>query len=138
ESGALGGRERRDIAAVEQNAPGIGRELAGQLSDQRGLAGAVGPDQRVGLAAADAERDIVGRNQRAERLAQVLDLEQELAHGAAPGLLALSAVSGKSSFCSRSFSSAPMARVSMPQMPSRTSSTRITRSGPKNSIQCSV
>ena len=34
-------RQRRDVAAVEPDAPGVGRDLAGQLADQRGLAGAV-------------------------------------------------------------------------------------------------
>src|SRR5262245_61574587 len=94
----------------------------------------------MGFALADGERHVVGGDERAERLAQVLDLEQEFAHLAAPGLesAARSSASGKSTLGSPSLSSAPVARTSMPQMPSFTSSTRATSSGPKNSIQCSV
>src|SRR5262249_56783675 len=86
EPGAAGGRQLGDVAPVEDDPPSIRLELAGQLSDQRGLAGAVGTDERMGLALADAERHVVGGEERTERLAQMLDLEQEFAHLAAPGL----------------------------------------------------
>ena len=68
------------------------------------------------------------------------DLQDELAHGPAPGLASAagSAFSGKSTLGSGGVSPAPVARISMPQMPSFISSTRTTSSGPKNSIQCSV
>src|SRR5215469_3256319 len=137
---AAGGRQLADVAPVEHDPSRIRLEVAGQLSDQRGLAGAVRTDERMGFALADGERHVVGGDERAERLAQVLDLEQELAHLAAPGLesAARSSASGKSTLDSPSLSSAPVARTSMPQMPSFTSSTRATSSGPKNSIQCSV
>src|SRR5262245_50428717 len=39
---AAGGRQLGDVAPVEDDPPRIRLELAGQLSDQRGLAGAVG------------------------------------------------------------------------------------------------
>src|SRR5262249_42304820 len=137
---AAGGRQLGDVAPVEDDPPRIRLELAGQLSDQRGLAGAVGTDEGMGFALADAERHVVGGEERTKRLAQVLDLQQEFAHLAAPGLesAARSSASGKSTLGSPSLSSAPVARTSMPQMPSFTSSTRATSSGPKNSIQCSV
>src|SRR5918912_1235132 len=37
-------RERRDVLAGEDDAPGIRREVAGELSDEGRLAGAVRPD----------------------------------------------------------------------------------------------
>src|SRR5438132_1211774 len=136
---AASGRQLGDVAPVEHDPARIRPELAGQLPDQGGLTGAVRTDERMGFALTDAERNVVGGDERAERLAQVLDLEQELAHSAAPGLesAAGSSASGKSTLGSRTLS-APVARRSMPQMPSLTSSTRATSSGPKNSIQCSV
>ena len=92
-------RQCGDIAAVEQDAPGVWREFAGELADQRGLSGAVRADERVGLALADRERHVVGGVQRAERLVQMFDLKQRLAHGPAPTLsAALISVSAKSNF----------------------------------------
>src|SRR5262249_23685436 len=75
-----GGRQPGDVAPVEHDSPRIRLELAGQLSDQRGLAGALWTDERMGFALADGERHVVGGDERAERLAQMLDLEQEFAH----------------------------------------------------------
>ena len=49
---------------------GVGREVAGELADQRGLAGAVGADQGVDLARPHVDRDVVGRDQAAEALDQ--------------------------------------------------------------------
>ena len=49
-------RQRGDVAAVEMDAAGVGRDLAGELADQRGLAGAVRADDGVQLAARDIER----------------------------------------------------------------------------------
>src|SRR5215469_10818091 len=133
---AAGGRQLADVAPVEDDPARIRLELAGQLSDQRGLAGAVWTDERMGFALADTERHVVGGDERAERLAQVIDLKQEFAHSAAPGLesAAGSSASGKSTLGAPT-SSAPVARRSMPQMPSLTSSTRAISSGPK---KCSV
>ena len=51
EPGALGGGERGDVAPLEPDGAAVGRELAGDLADQRRLAGAVGADQRMDLAA---------------------------------------------------------------------------------------
>ena len=63
---AFGGRQLSDVPFGKADAACVRRELAGDLADQRGLAGSVGPDQCVGLAGADVERDVVGRDQRAE------------------------------------------------------------------------
>src|SRR4029078_1881732 len=94
----------------------------------------------MSFALADAKRHIIGRNERPERLAQVMDLQHELAHGDNPGLVSAfgAAISGQSPPGAVGASPAPVARRSIPQMPSFTSSTRATSSGPKNSIQCSV
>ena len=45
-------RQRGDVVAGEADAAGIGRDLAGELADQRGLAGAVRADDGVQLARA--------------------------------------------------------------------------------------
>ncbi len=71
-----------DVVAVEADAAGIRCQLAAELGDQRGLAGAVRPDDRVQLAGVDVERDVVGGDDAAEALGQILDLQQRLAHGA--------------------------------------------------------
>ena len=68
------GRQRGDVAAVETDAAGVGRDLAGELADQRGLAGAVRPDDGVQLARRHVERDVVGGDDAAEALAQAVDL----------------------------------------------------------------
>ena len=49
--------------------------------DQRGLAGAVRPDDGVQLARHDVQADIVGDGQRAIGLAQVADAQDRLSHG---------------------------------------------------------
>ena len=70
--------------AVEMDAAGVRRDLAGELADQRGLAGAVRPDDGVQLAARDVEPHVVGGDHAAEALGQAVDLEQRVSHGAAP------------------------------------------------------
>src|SRR3954462_3101059 len=137
---AAGGRKIGDVPSIEGDPSRIGPEFAGQLSDQRGLAGTVRTDERMSFALADAQRHVIGSNERPERLAQVMDLQHELAHGDRSGLeSAIGAVSsGPSTSGAAGASPAPVARRSMPQIPSFSSSTRATSSGPKNSIQCSV
>jgi len=46
EAGARVDWQRRDVAAVEQDAAALRRDESGNLVDQRGLAGAVGADSR--------------------------------------------------------------------------------------------
>ena len=50
--------------------PASGRQLALQLGDQRGLAGAVGSDDRMGLAAQHVEAEIVRRDDPGEALGE--------------------------------------------------------------------
>ena len=69
---------------VEALAAGMGEQHqafgrlveAGDAIEHRGLAGAVGPDQRGDVAAAHRERDVVDGEQPTEAHGQVLDLEQ--------------------------------------------------------------
>ena len=82
ELAAAVGRQRGDVVAVETDAAGVGRDLAGELADQRGLAGAVRADDGVQLARRHVERDVVGGDDAAEALAQAVDLQQRLSHGA--------------------------------------------------------
>ena len=120
--------------------PASGRELAGQLADQRRLAGAVRADQRVHLALADVERDVVGRHAARRSLAQMLDLAAR-SRSWRRSRLGI-AVGGAASSGNRPRApgrgAAPVARSSMPQMPSLHQQHAATSSGPKNSIQCSV
>ena len=60
----------------------LGRNLAGQLADQRGLAGAVRADNGVQRALWHRQRDLVGGDDAAEALGEALDLEQGTRHGA--------------------------------------------------------
>jgi len=72
------------IAGVKANAALVGRNLAGQLSDQRGLAGTVRADKRVQLAARKRERNAVGGQHTAEALGQTFDFKNRFSHGARP------------------------------------------------------
>ena len=65
---ALIRRQRRDVLAAEQNAPGIRRQHPGYQIDQRRLAGAVGADQRIARAGRQAQLDVGGDHKRAEAL----------------------------------------------------------------------
>ena len=62
--------------AVPADLAGIGFERAEQHLDQRRLAGAVLAEQRVDLALADCQIDIVAGLQRAEYLRQATNLQQ--------------------------------------------------------------
>src|SRR5581483_3703112 len=55
EPGALVHRQRRDIETVELDAPAVGRNQSSDDVEDRGLAGAVRPEQADRLAAADVE-----------------------------------------------------------------------------------
>jgi len=58
---------------------GIGRQFAEQQPQQRGLAGAVGPDEADAVAAQHAGREVADHHPVAVRLGQVLGLEHQLA-----------------------------------------------------------
>ena len=63
-------RQIRDVFGPQIDLAGIGRQHAGHQVDQRGLAGAVGPDQRVARAYRQAQFDIAGDHQRSEVLGE--------------------------------------------------------------------
>ena len=71
------GARLRDVLAFERDAAGGGLQHAGQQVDQRGLAGAVGADQRVARAARDVQADVVGGGDAAEALDQALGLQDD-------------------------------------------------------------
>src|SRR5262249_50998912 len=106
--------------AAEDDAAGVGGEQAGDLVDQRGLAGAVRADHGVQFARADLEMDAVGAGEAAEALVQVVEAQHRLAHGAGLGR-----------------NRAPI-RSHAPISPPRANSTTSTRNGPKIIFQCSV
>ena len=78
-------RQRRDVAAVEADTAGFGRDLAGQLADQRGLAGAVRADDGVQFAGA-AARAKLRRTPRRRRSAwsKPSISSKRVSHGALP------------------------------------------------------
>ena len=78
------GRQMGDVAAGKADRAGVRGEIAGELADQGGLAGAVGPDQRVDLARPHVDGDVVGREQTAETLDQAVGGQQRLRHDASP------------------------------------------------------
>ena len=75
--------ERGDVLAAEQNLAAVRPQHAGHQVDQRGLAGAVRPDQRVTHALRQLDLDVAGNDQRAEALVEALRREGGLAHDAA-------------------------------------------------------
>src|SRR5262249_39473178 len=80
-------RERGDIAAFVHDAAGVGRDRAGHDAEQRGLAGAVRPDDAERLALAEREIDPGGDDARPEAFGVLVGGEE--GHGSSgswPGL----------------------------------------------------
>jgi hypothetical protein len=65
---ALRCRQRGDVGAIETHAARVRPQVAGELADEGGLAGAVRPDHRVRLAFAHVEIDAVAGPQGAKAL----------------------------------------------------------------------
>ena len=74
------GRQRRDVVVAEEDAAAVRLQHPGHQVDQRGLAGAVGTDQRVAHAVRQDELDIGGDDQRAETLVQAVRGQRVRAH----------------------------------------------------------
>ncbi len=70
------------IVAIEPDAARVGSEFAGDLSNQCGLARAIGSDERVHFAGLYRQVERVGGEQSAESLYQPADLEYRRAHDA--------------------------------------------------------
>src|SRR6185437_2996538 len=68
---------------TDANLPGVGRLCAGEHAKQRGLAGAVRTDDADDRPARDRERQVVYQQPIAEALAQVLDLDHQVAEARA-------------------------------------------------------
>ena len=77
------GAERGDVLAAEQDLAAVGAQHPGHQVDQRGLAGAVRPDQRVAHAARQRDLDVLGDHERAEALVEAARGENR-AHGFRP------------------------------------------------------
>ena len=69
-------RHAGDVAVEQPDRAAVGRELAGDQVEQRGLAGAVRADDQPPLARLDGEVDAAGDAQAAERFAQAVDGER--------------------------------------------------------------
>jgi hypothetical protein len=79
ELGDLARRQLGHVAALEDDAAGIGMIEAADHVEHRGLAGAVGPDDREDLALLSFERDTGDSLDAAKRLGRFADF-QERAH----------------------------------------------------------
>src|SRR6266581_3853916 len=64
------GPERSDVVRAEQDLAAVRAQHPGDEVDERGLAGAVGPDQRVAHPLRQRELDVLRHDQRAELLVQ--------------------------------------------------------------------
>ena len=102
------------VVAVEDDAPAVRLEHAGELGDEGGLAGAVGADHRMDLApGSTSEIEVVRGDHAAEALVEPLDPEDGFSHRAGFG------------------------RGSAPTAPCLANRTRMTSSGPKMKCQFS-
>src|SRR5271166_925186 len=70
------GRERGDVAAFEQDRARSRRKEAADEIEERGLAGAVWPDDRAQFARFDGHRHVVDRDEVAKALRGALDLKE--------------------------------------------------------------
>ncbi len=70
------GRQRRDLLPFEKDRAAIGLQHAGDEIDQRGLAGAVGADQRVARALGQIELHLLHDRERAEPLVEAADRQR--------------------------------------------------------------
>ena len=77
-------RHADDIGAIVDDATCARRQEAGDDREQRGLAGAVRPDQRGDAPGRSGERGLIDGEQTAEALRHLLDPQQRLSHGRAP------------------------------------------------------
>src|ERR1700732_1421773 len=83
---AVGGKPR-DLTILEADGAGARREVAREHVDERGLAGAVWPDDRMHLAGPKLEGDIAHRSKAIERPGKRRHPEDRLSHrrSRAPG-----------------------------------------------------
>src|SRR5215831_2089834 len=79
------GRHAGYVGAAVKDAAFARRQEPADDGEQRGLAGAVGPDQRGDPARFDGERNIVDGEEAAEAFEYTLNVKQRLSHGRAPG-----------------------------------------------------
>ncbi len=83
--GALAARHLGDVAVEQLDRAAVGKKLAGDEIEQRGLAGAVRPDDQPALARLDFQIDVGGDAQAAERFAQALDGKRGHGFGSTAG-----------------------------------------------------
>ena len=112
EMGALVRGEAVDGAAVETHRALFVVQRAADAVDQRALAGAVRPDQANAFACGYCKRDVLQRDEAAEALAQVIDLEQ----------VSCRAITGRAH--RRDHGTAPVASVSTWRRPTKSSGLR--------------
>src|SRR5260370_37325919 len=81
ERAAAIGRQHGDVEARKADAALVRRDLACELADKRGLAGAVGTDNGMQLALGHIELDLVRGHNALEPFGQSLDVKQRVSHG---------------------------------------------------------
>src|SRR5262249_14797091 len=82
EPGPLMCRPCADVLALEEDPPTVVPERAGDAADERGLSGAVWPDEAETLASLHVERHSAQGLEAAEPLDHALDAEERLRHHA--------------------------------------------------------
>jgi hypothetical protein len=70
------GRQRGDVASVQEQAAGVGLLESGQEAQERGLAAAAGAEQRKELAGAHAEGDAIHGLDAAKALGDAFEFEK--------------------------------------------------------------
>jgi hypothetical protein len=90
-----------ELLPEQPHRTGIGGEVAGDQVEQRGLARPVGADDEPPLARHHGERDVLGRRQAAEALAQVRDFERGRRHCAGSEAAPPAALRALMRFCNR-------------------------------------
>src|SRR4029079_7195035 len=78
---SLVGDQAIHLLTADGHGAALVMQRAADTVDQRALAGPVGADQADTLAVCDAEIDRIQRDEAAETLAQLADLQQRLGHG---------------------------------------------------------
>jgi hypothetical protein len=69
-----------NIAPIKKDGAGSGNQKFGQQIETGGFAGAIGPDQRVNVAALNLQADIIDRRESLELFGQVTRLQNDIRH----------------------------------------------------------
>jgi hypothetical protein len=103
-----------DVLAGEAHGARVGLQEAGHQREQRGLACAVGPDQRAQVPLGQCQAHVLHRLQPTERAGDAHQLQQRLSHGGLPSTAAAPTVRDLQCRAARRSRSAPAPRRRSP------------------------